>query len=114
MQFSILTDFDPTLKCPGSQEISILGPPIAGVLVALPVPLRIAHSLTESSKSGIPCWLPRRSVSSRLVLATSLYLILQLEGFSGPVYVLSSTAGSVVRIPCDGRRGEGIIASSGW
>jgi len=71
---SLSTEFDPTLKSPGSLESSVLAPLVAGGLLGLPVRQRIAHWLTASSNSGFPGWPPRRLVSCRPALVIDLRL----------------------------------------
>ena len=74
-QSSLSTEFDQTLKCPGSWETSVLSLVIGGGERGLPGKLTIGHLLTAFSKLGLLPPIVWRSRSSRPVLVVGPCLI---------------------------------------
>jgi len=76
--------------------------------VALPVRLRIAHSLTASSNSGPPHWLRRRPWSCRPTPSSDLRLFPLSGGFVGLPPVRSGGSSIVSRNRYDRIRAGGV------
>jgi hypothetical protein len=110
---SLSTEFYPILKCPGSRETSVFSLPVAGGVLGLPMRLRIAHWLTESSNLRPPHWHLWRPWSCLPILAAGLRLSPPSGGFSETRRGRSSTAGSVVRTSYGRRMGVRTVSFAG-